>query len=73
MWQEIEMIQISCTRFTVAVYVNSDGMIVDAAPLVRKFVGQPFINLTRWVRRFDNDPRITSIERTILLSPDQRE
>jgi hypothetical protein len=38
---------ISCRIFTVKVNVE-DGVIVQAAPIVRKFVGQPLANLLKW-------------------------
>ena len=28
-----------------------DGVVVEAAPIVRKFVGQPLANLVRWLSR----------------------
>ena len=28
-----------------------DEVIIDAAPIARRFVGQPFRNLVRWMRR----------------------
>jgi hypothetical protein len=40
---------LSCSRFTVGVEIK-DGVIVDAAPIVRKFIGQPTRNLGRWMR-----------------------
>lgn len=39
---------VSCERFTVRVATDERGVIREAAPLVRRFVGQPFGNLTRW-------------------------
>lgn len=42
---------VSCRRFTVCVYTR-DGVIVAAAPVVRKFVGQPLGNLVSWFERF---------------------
>lgn len=42
---------ISSLRMTVGVTVNNAGVIVDAAPVVRKFIGQPFKNLTRWMEQ----------------------
>ena len=39
---------VSCRMFTVQVNVGQDGKIVFAAPIVRKFLGQPFDNLKRW-------------------------
>lgn len=40
----------SSQRMTVKVTVR-DGIIIDAAPVVRKFVGQPIKNLEAWMRR----------------------
>jgi len=42
--------QLSSHRMTVAVIV-SDGVIVDAAPVVRKFVGQSLVSLEMWMFR----------------------
>jgi hypothetical protein len=39
---------VSCARFTVQVNTNHLGIIIWAAPIVRKFVGQPLTNLLRW-------------------------
>ena len=40
---------VSCRLFTVQVNVDpATGKIVWTAPIVRKFVGQPFENLKRW-------------------------
>jgi hypothetical protein len=41
---------ISCLKFTVRVTTDDEGKIVKAAPLVRKFIGQPLANLLRWAR-----------------------
>lgn len=38
---------VSCNKFTVRVD-TVDGRIVSAAPIVRKFIGQPFTNLLKW-------------------------
>lgn len=38
-------------EWTVRVTVDERGVIVDAAPLVRKFRGQPFSNLLRWAKQ----------------------
>lgn len=43
-----EIYWLSCSKMTVRVDVR-DGVIIDAAPVVRKFVGQPLENLTRWM------------------------
>jgi len=41
---------ISCVRFTVQVNTE-DGVIVLAAPIVRKFIGQRLENLLGWCAR----------------------
>lgn len=40
---------ISCARFTVEVETDGDK-IVRAAPIVRKFLGQPLANLLEWAQ-----------------------
>ena len=42
---------VSCLKFTVCVRTHN-GVIVEAAPIVRKFVGQPTVNLLNWARKF---------------------
>ena len=42
---------LSCDRFTVAVALDENDVIVVAAPIVRKFIGQPSTNLGRWMRK----------------------
>jgi len=39
---------ISCTAFTVRVVTDAQDKIVEAAPIVKKFLGQPIANLLRW-------------------------
>jgi hypothetical protein len=39
---------ISCTRFTVEVETDARGIVTKAAPIVRKFQGQPLVNLLKW-------------------------
>ena len=41
---------ISCHLFTVSVATDSDNRIVEAAPIVRRFLGQPLANLLHWAR-----------------------
>jgi hypothetical protein len=41
---------VSCERFTVRVDTDESGRIAWAAPVVRKFTGQPLANLLRWAR-----------------------
>ena len=42
---------VSCLKFTVCVTTKHD-IITDAAPVVKRFIGQPFINLKRWFGKF---------------------
>lgn len=42
---------VSCRLFTVRVEVR-DNIIVNAAPVVKRFQGQPFNNLKRWMAKF---------------------
>jgi len=39
---------ISCHAFTIGVTTNDSGIIIDSAPIVKKFIGQPLTNLTFW-------------------------
>lgn len=39
--------QVSCLRFTASCVVER-AHIVSAAPIIRRFVGQPFANLLNW-------------------------
>lgn len=41
----------SSNRMTVRVTVNQQNKIVDAAPVVRKFIGQHIGNLYKWMKR----------------------
>ena len=41
---------LSSETMTVQVDEEND-VVVDAAPIVRKFIGQPMINLVRWMKR----------------------
>jgi len=38
----------SCKLFTIRLTTNERGIIVQAAPIARKFIGQPLANLERW-------------------------
>jgi hypothetical protein len=42
--------RLSNERMTVRV-VTRGKIIIDAAPIVRKFIGQPFNNLAHWMNR----------------------
>jgi hypothetical protein len=52
LWGGDRRVWITCNRFTVAVTWGADGRIKDAAPLVRKFTGQPLENLLHWAELF---------------------
>jgi hypothetical protein len=38
-------------KWTVRVTTDERRIITDAAPLVRRFVGQPFTHLVRWAQK----------------------
>jgi len=42
---------VTCCAFTVQVDVDDAGVIVFAAPMVRRFLGQPLDSLVQWARR----------------------
>jgi len=42
---------VSCNKFTVWVEVENET-IKKTAPVVAKFIGQPFYNLCRWFAKF---------------------
>lgn len=42
---------LSNERMTFKVTTNGEHIITDAAPIARKFVGQPLTNLARWMQR----------------------
>lgn len=42
---------ISSTKMTVCVTVDNN-IITESAPIVRKFIGQPLSNLTKWLKKF---------------------
>ena len=46
---------LTCRKFTIKVVTDEDDKIIEAAPIVRKFVGQPFANLVRWVGRITGE------------------
>lgn len=53
----------SSNRMTVRVVINSHNIIVDAAPVIRKFTGQPINNLCKWMSR-QGGLRIVVIKKT---------
>ena len=50
----------SCIAFTCWVRVE-DEIITDGAPIIRKFIGQPFYNLIFWTRKQFKDSKWTII------------
>jgi len=42
---------VSCKLFTVKVVIK-EGTVVDAAPMTKRFIGQPFSNLLKWADKF---------------------
>jgi len=40
---------VSSNKITIAVDVDSEGTIIKTAPVAKKFIGQPFKNLERWM------------------------
>ena len=42
---------LSNERMTVRVVISETELILEASPIVRKFVGQRFENLVRWMKR----------------------
>ena len=47
----IRKYRVSCTLFTAQVDVNRSGIIVEAAPILKRFVGQHFNALLKWVSK----------------------
>ena len=43
---------VTCPKFTVLVETDKKAIITQAAPIVRKFMGQHFNRLVEWARRF---------------------
>jgi hypothetical protein len=42
---------LSTVKMTVGVTTDASGIVVEAAPIVRKFIGQPLDNLVRWLSK----------------------
>lgn len=40
---------LSCENFTIMLKL-SDGKIIESAPIIRRFHGQPLMNLLNWVK-----------------------
>lgn len=41
--------QIDCEKFCGYIKVDDEGILIESIPIVRKFIGQPLKNLTKWV------------------------
>lgn len=50
--KKIKSYYVSCDIFTIRVDVDEDDIIVYTADIAYKFVGQPFKNLKKWIRKF---------------------
>ena len=42
---------LSSKKMTIFADVDADHMIIDTAPIARKFIKQPVINLVRWMEK----------------------
>lgn len=63
---------VSCKKFTVWVSIDSlSTKIIDCAPVVRKFKGQPFDNLRNWFGKFGG-LRVVNISHNVPLDLDTR-
>lgn len=54
--------QISCKKFTCAVDIDSDGTIKDAAPIIKKFVGQNIRDLLLWCLKISSGVKLYNLE-----------
>jgi hypothetical protein len=52
MTPKISVYWLSNKKMTVKVILDENDTIIDAAPILFKFIGQPIINLTRWLSKF---------------------
>lgn len=49
--RQVYKVWVSCYKFTVFVAVDkATDKITDTAPIVKRFIGQPFSNLERWMK-----------------------
>lgn len=58
-------IQVITSSFVCLIVVNRQGTIIDAAPLLQRFIGQPYNNLIRWITR---NPRLRPTLRVHFLN-----
>lgn len=42
---------ISCEKFTGGITVDENNIIIEGMPIIRKFIGQPLINLSNWMQK----------------------
>ena len=54
---------VSCPKFTIKVEIEDSitpdyAVIIDTAPIARKFIGQPFYNLLHWCKGFGKVRRV---------------
>ncbi len=46
---------VATARFTCYVRTDKEGIIVETAPILKKFVGQPVQNLYNWISTFEEN------------------
>lgn len=44
------LIYLSNPKITIGIEVNEDYIIIEAPPVVKKFIGQPLKNLIKWMK-----------------------
>lgn len=54
--------KISCSAFTALVVTDCRGVIVEAAPIIRRFIGQYRSRLKGWAERKYGEVRIHKLE-----------
>ena len=47
--------QIVCSKFAAWFQTDTKGKILDAAPIIRKFIGQHTSNLEDWVKKISKE------------------
>jgi F0F1-type ATP synthase beta subunit len=53
--------RVETDKFVVSVDVDRNGVIVHAAPIVRRFIGQPFTHLEKWCNTKFKNVKIESL------------
>lgn len=52
MWRnKMKAYQLDSAKFCCYVKVDAAGLLIEAAPVFTKFIGQPLSNLTSWVSK----------------------